>query len=105
MEDDDEILLVSQVATEFAVTEQTVRAWLHSGKLKGRRVGKAYRILRSDVLAMLEAAPTGERGQHTGLWERDAPKLEAPDGSRRSGQKQVWPSGDTPSPPLIPAER
>jgi excisionase family DNA binding protein len=103
VEDDDEILLVSQVADEFSVTEQTVRAWLHSGKLKGRRVGKAYRILRSDVLAMLEAAPTGERGQHTGLWERDAPTLEAPGEGRRAGQKQVWPSGDMASPPLIPA--
>jgi excisionase family DNA binding protein len=101
--DDDEILLVSQVAADFAVTEQTVRAWLHSGKLKGRRVGKAYRILRSDVLAMLEAAPTGERGQHTGLWERDAPALEAPGESRRSGQKQVWPTADALSPPLMPA--
>jgi hypothetical protein len=54
---------------------------------------------------MLEAAPTGERGQHTGLWERDAPTLDAPDEGRRSGQKQVWPSGDTPSPPLIPAQQ
>jgi excisionase family DNA binding protein len=101
--DDDEILLVSQVADEFSVTEQTVRAWLHSGKLKGRRVGKAYRILRSDVLAMLEAAPSGERGQDGGLWERDAPALEVSSESRRSGQKQVWLSADTPSPPLIPA--
>jgi excisionase family DNA binding protein len=101
--DDDEILLVSQVADEFSVTEQTVRAWLHSGKLKGRRVGKAYRILRSDVLAMLEAAPSGERAQDGGLWERHAPALEASSESRRSGQKQVWLSVDTPSPPLIPA--
>jgi excisionase family DNA binding protein len=105
MTDDDEILLVSQVAAEFAVTEQTVRAWLHSGKLKARRVGKAYRIMRSDVLAMLEAAPTGERGQPTDLAQRDPPAPEAPGESHPSGQKQVWPSGDTPSPPLIPAER
>jgi excisionase family DNA binding protein len=105
MADDDEILLVSRVAAEFAVTEQTVRAWLHSGKLKGRRVGKAYRIMRSEVLAMLEAAPSGERGQDNGLWEREAPALEPPGESRRPGQKQVWPSGDTPSPPLIPAQQ
>jgi excisionase family DNA binding protein len=99
---DDEILLVSQVAAEFAVTEQTVRAWLHSGKLKGHRVGKAYRIRRSDVTAMLDAAPTGERGLDVGLWERDSPGLEAAGGTRRAGQKQVWPSADTPSPPLLP---
>ena len=94
---DDEILLVSQVATEFAVTEQTVRAWLHSGKLKGHRVGKAYRIRRSDVTAMLDAAPTGERGLDVGLWERDSPELEAADGSRgvrarsRSGRARTHP--------------
>ena len=71
MADDDEILLVSQVATEFAVTEQTVRAWLHSGKLKGRRVGKAYRILRSDgqvrVLKVRAHPSVGSDGIAVGL--------------------------------------
>jgi len=70
--DDDEILLVSQVAADFAVTEQTVRAWLHSGKLKGRRVGKAYRILRSDVLAMLEAARLASAAAHRPVGARRA---------------------------------
>jgi excisionase family DNA binding protein len=53
---DDEILTVAQVAEQFAVTPQTVRAWIDSGKLKGGRVGKAYRILRGDVYAMVEQA-------------------------------------------------
>jgi excisionase family DNA binding protein len=53
---EDEILTVSQVADQFRVTPQTVRAWIDSGKLKGGRVGKAYRILRRDVYAMVEQA-------------------------------------------------
>jgi excisionase family DNA binding protein len=53
---DDEILTVAQVAEQFGVTPQTVRAWIDSGKLKGGRVGKAYRILRGDVYAMVEHA-------------------------------------------------
>jgi excisionase family DNA binding protein len=53
---DDEILTVAQVADQFGVTPQTVRAWIGSGKLKGGRVGKAYRILRRDVYAMVEQA-------------------------------------------------
>jgi excisionase family DNA binding protein len=53
---DDEILTVAHVAEQFGVTPQTVRAWIDSGKLKGGRVGKAYRILRRDVYAMVERA-------------------------------------------------
>lgn len=53
---DDEILTVAQVADQFGVTPQTVRAWIDTGKLKGGRVGKAYRILRRDVYAMVEQA-------------------------------------------------
>jgi excisionase family DNA binding protein len=53
---DDEILTVAQVAEQFCVTPQTVRAWIDSGKLKGGRVGKAYRIVRRDVYAMVEQA-------------------------------------------------
>jgi excisionase family DNA binding protein len=65
---DDDILTVSQVAAQFGVTPQTVRAWIDSGKLKGGRVGQAYRILRRDVYAMVESAAT----------------------ERRSGERQVW---------------
>jgi excisionase family DNA binding protein len=65
---DDDILTVSEVAVQFGVTPQTVRAWIDSGKLKGGRVGKAYRILRGDVYAMVESAAN----------------------ERRSGERQVW---------------
>lgn len=67
---DDEILTVAQVAEQFAVTPQTVRAWIDSGKLKGGRVGKAYRILRRDVYAMVEQAAVDRQAR-----EREEPPL------------------------------
>jgi excisionase family DNA binding protein len=60
---DDEILTVAQVADQFGVTPQTVRAWIDSGKLKGGRVGKAYRILRRDVYAMVDQAAVERRSR------------------------------------------
>ena len=65
---DDDILSVAQVASDFGVTPQTVRAWIASGKLRAARIGKSFHILRGDVRAMLEHAsaapktePAGER--------------------------------------------
>jgi excisionase family DNA binding protein len=66
---DDEILTVAQVAEQFGVTPQTVRAWIDSGKLKGGRVGKAYRILRRDVYAMVERAAVERQAR-----EREQPE-------------------------------
>jgi len=62
----EEILTVAQVAEQFRVTPQTVRAWIDSGKLKGGRVGKAYRILRRDVYAMVEQAAIERQSRDRG---------------------------------------
>jgi excisionase family DNA binding protein len=77
---DDEILTVAQVAEQFAVTPQTVRAWIDSGKLKGGRVGKAYRILRGDVYAMVEQAAV----------ERRSREHEQPPSSGSSDPVELW---------------
>lgn len=77
---DDEILTVAQVAEQFGVTPQTVRAWIDSGKLKGGRVGKAYRILRRDVYAMVEQAAV----------ERLAQGREQPMSSGSSEPVELW---------------
>jgi excisionase family DNA binding protein len=53
---DDDILSVAQVAADFGVTPQTVRAWIASGKLKAGRIGKSFHILRADVRTMLDEA-------------------------------------------------
>lgn len=79
---DDEILTVAQVAEQFGVTPQTVRAWIDSGKLKGGRVGKAYRILRGDVYAMVERAAI----------ERQAREQPAPRSS--SEPVELWAGSD-----------
>lgn len=50
---------VEQVAAEFGVCEETVRRWIHKGKLTAKRVGKGLRIHRFAVTAMLDKDPVG----------------------------------------------
>jgi excisionase family DNA binding protein len=52
----DRLLTVPQVAEEFQVTDQTIRNWIDSGVLPAVRVGRAFRIKRSDVDALLDRA-------------------------------------------------
>jgi len=87
---DDDILTVAQVAAQFTVTPQTVRSWIDSGKLKAGRVGKAYRILRGDVYAMVETAATQRRSVEHELWgERAAELAQA---STPSEPAEMWAS-------------
>jgi excisionase family DNA binding protein len=72
---DDDILDVRQVAAQFSVTPQTVRAWIDAGKLKAGRVGKAYRILRRDVYAMLEDAAAERHTADHDMWQDRAAQL------------------------------
>ena len=51
-----EDLTVSEVASEFQVTAQTIRNWIDQGVLAAVRVGRGYRIQRDDVDALLERA-------------------------------------------------
>jgi excisionase family DNA binding protein len=73
---DDDILNVQQVAAQFSVTPQTVRSWIDGGKLKAGRVGKAYRILRRDVYAMLEDAAAGRQTPDHDMWQDRAAQLQ-----------------------------
>ena len=73
---DDDILNVQQVAAQFSVTPQTVRAWIDGGKLKAGRVGKAYRILRRDVYAMLEDAAAERQTPDHDMWQDRAAQLQ-----------------------------
>jgi excisionase family DNA binding protein len=47
----DGLLLVEEVARRCRVTQPTVRAWIHSGKLFARRIGRKYLIHPSDLAA------------------------------------------------------
>ena len=87
---DDDILNVQQVAAQFSVTPQTVRSWIDSGKLKAGRVGKAYRILRRDLYAMLEHAATERQTPDHDMWEDRAPQLQP---TRQTDEPaEMWPS-------------
>jgi excisionase family DNA binding protein len=99
---DDDILNVQQVAAQFSVTSQTVRSWIDSGKLKAGRVGKAYRILRRDVYAMLEHAATERHTPDHDMWEDRAPQLQP---TRRTDEPaEMWPTSGTQR-ALVPRRR
>jgi excisionase family DNA binding protein len=49
-------LTVPQVAEEFQVTAQTIRNWIDHGVLPAVRVGRAFRVRREDVDALIERA-------------------------------------------------
>jgi excisionase family DNA binding protein len=52
----DQLLTVPQVADELQVTAQTIRNWIESGVLPAARIGRAFRIRREDVDALLDRA-------------------------------------------------
>lgn len=47
---DDPLWTAERVAATFDVTVDTVRIWIKTGKLRAMKIGKAYRIRRTDVL-------------------------------------------------------
>jgi excisionase family DNA binding protein len=51
-----QLLTVPQVAEEFQVTAQTIRNWIDQGVLPAVRVGRAFRVRREEVEALLERA-------------------------------------------------
>jgi excisionase family DNA binding protein len=50
------LLTVAQVAAELQVTPQTVRNWIDHGTLPAVRIGRAFRLKREDVDAILDRA-------------------------------------------------
>jgi len=65
------LLTVPQVAAEFQVTAQTIRNWIDHGTLPAVRVGRAFRIKRQDVEALLERASADSTSLATrrDLWQ------------------------------------
>jgi len=54
----DTLLTTEQVAERLNVDTKTVRRYLHQGKLKGTRIGKAYRIPETSLDALLAGTST-----------------------------------------------
>lgn len=49
----EKLLTPEDVAKSFAVKPETVREWLRTGKLKGVKVGRLWRIRESELEAFL----------------------------------------------------
>jgi excisionase family DNA binding protein len=47
-----QFLTVEQVAQELQVNTDTVRQWLRGGRLKGVKVGRAWRIPARELIAL-----------------------------------------------------
>ena len=59
------MLTVPEVAARTRATEDTVRRWLRTGKLRGRKLGGdrlGYRVKESDLEAFINGGP-GPRGR------------------------------------------
>jgi excisionase family DNA binding protein len=87
---DPTLLTVPQVAAEFQVTAQTIRNWIDHGTLPAVRVGRAFRVRRQDVDALLERAGADSTSIATrrSLWEPTTTTL--PHRRGPAGPRSVW---------------
>lgn len=87
---DSPLLTVPQVAEEFQVTAQTIRNWIDQGVLPAARVGRAFRIRRADVDALLDRAQaeSGSLAAQRDPWSPEPFRLPPPGGS--PGDGSVW---------------
>jgi excisionase family DNA binding protein len=53
-------LTVEQAAEYLQLSPYTVRQWLRDGKIPGRKIGRVYRILESDLAALVGAEPVSK---------------------------------------------
>jgi excisionase family DNA binding protein len=54
------LLTASQVAEQLQVTEHTVYEWLRTGKLRGLKVGRLWRVPQASLDAFLQNGKDGE---------------------------------------------
>jgi excisionase family DNA binding protein len=87
---DTQLLTVPQVASAFQVTAQTIRNWIDHGTLPAVRVGRAFRVRREDVDALLERASADSSSLATrrSLWEPATTTLPHRHGA--AGPRSVW---------------
>jgi excisionase family DNA binding protein len=62
MDDDAELLTVSQAAKTLNATSQTIRNWIRADRLRATRIGNRFLIPRAEVerFSGEYAAPTGD---------------------------------------------
>lgn len=96
-----QLLAVPQVAEQFQVTAQTIRNWIDQGVLPAVRVGRAFRVRREDVDALLEraSAESSSLATRRDVWTPTTTSL-----PRRSAERipgSVWEGADA----ELPAKR
>jgi excisionase family DNA binding protein len=89
-----QLLTGPEVAKRVQVTAQTIRNWIDHGVLPAVRVGRAYRIRREDVDALLERASADSSSLATrrDLWAPTTTSL--PRAHDAPTQASVWDGGD-----------
>jgi excisionase family DNA binding protein len=61
MEVEDRLFTAREVAERLGLSTWTVMEWLKAGRLKGVKIGKAWRVKESDLEAFLESPPPLQR--------------------------------------------
>ena len=86
-----QILTVPQVAEELQVTAQTIRNWIDSGALPAAKIGRAFRIRREHVDALLARAQADSSSLATrrDLWAAGDPRVATPAPWRRASSVGV----------------
>ena len=89
------LLTVSEVASEFQVTAQTIRNWIDHGVLPAVRVGRAFRVRREDVDALLEraSAESSSLATRRDVWRPTTTTLPRSHVQQTPGS--VWEGADT----------
>jgi excisionase family DNA binding protein len=87
---DSPLLTVPQVAGEFQVTPQTIRNWIDQGVLPAVRVGRAFRIARADVDALLDRAKAESESLATQRDPWSPEPFRLPRDAGHSGDTSVW---------------
>ncbi len=69
----DELLTLREVASYLRLTRTTVQRWCNEGRLPAVRIGKEYRIRRSDLEAWFKAQRDGRGYLRTARQGSDDP--------------------------------
>jgi excisionase family DNA binding protein len=97
----DQLLTVSHVAEELQVTAETIRNWIDHGTLAAVRIGRGFRVRRSDVDQLLDKAraQSGSLATRRDLWHPTTSTLPVRYDSEATS---IW---DDTATPAVPTRR
>jgi excisionase family DNA binding protein len=80
MPDADDFMTVAEVVSILKLNQQTVRNWIHAGKLPALHIGGRVRMRRSDVDALIADGAVGGDSRPAGpsIWDGDIPQPQPP---------------------------